>query len=121
LLLAPVIFPGEGDLALFQRQQAAVGDGHAMGIASQVFQHVLRTAEGRLGVDHPFAFVQRRQIGGEGGCLAQPFQFAEELQLAGGIGRFQLFQKQAAEQTAEHLDWQQVPAAAVNPAVLVGG
>ncbi len=91
-----------------------------MGIASQVFQHVLRPAEGRLGVHHPFALVQRRQIGGEGERFAQGFQIAKELELAGGVGRFQGFQKQAAEQTAEHPDGQQVPAAAVNPAVLVG-
>src|ERR1035438_3957390 len=100
LLLVPVVFPGEGDLAVFQRQQAVVGDGHAMGIAPQVFEHVLRTTERRLSVNHPFALVQRRQIRGESGRVVQGFQIAEELELAGGVGRLQLFQKQAAEQTA---------------------
>jgi len=48
LLFVPVVFPGKGDLAVLQRQQAAVGDGHAMGVASEIFQHVLRTTEGGL-------------------------------------------------------------------------
>src|ERR1039457_389607 len=58
LLLVPVGFPGEGDLALFQRQEATVGDGHAMGVASQVFQHVLRTAEGGFGVNYPLLLFE---------------------------------------------------------------
>ena len=31
----------------------AVGDGDAMGVASQVLEHLLRPAEGRLGIHHP--------------------------------------------------------------------
>jgi hypothetical protein len=30
-----------------------VGDSHAMGVASQIMQHMLEAAEGRLGIDDP--------------------------------------------------------------------
>ncbi len=39
--LGPVIFPGEGNQAVFQLEQAAIGNGHAMGVAAQIFQHAL--------------------------------------------------------------------------------
>src|SRR6202140_4616437 len=87
LLLLPVavIFPLEGNLALFERQQAPVGNGHAMGIAAQVLQHVLRSAKGSLGVNPPVLLFQRSQITGEGWRVAQRFEIAEELELAGGM------------------------------------
>jgi hypothetical protein len=49
-----IILPAEGDLAVFHSQQALVGNGHAMGIAGEVLDDVLRSAEGSLGVDDPF-------------------------------------------------------------------
>ena len=42
---SPVVFPGKGDLAIFQRQQAAIGNGHAMGVAAEILQHVLRVRQ----------------------------------------------------------------------------
>ena len=44
-----------------------IGDGHAMGIAGQVLQHVLRPAKGRLGINHPVFPKQSAQEGYE--CL----------------------------------------------------
>ena len=62
LLLLPVaiIFPLEGDLTTFQRQQTAIGDGHAMRVAAQIIQNSFGTTERRFGVDHPFHFAERR-------------------------------------------------------------
>ena len=55
LLLAAVgiISPAEGDTIVLEGQEAMVGDGHTMGVAGQVVEHMFRAAEGRLGVDHP--------------------------------------------------------------------
>jgi hypothetical protein len=33
-----------------------IGDRHAMDVSSQVVEQLLRTAEGRLGIDHPRLF-----------------------------------------------------------------
>jgi len=34
------------DLAIGKRDQAMVGDGHAMGVAAEILQHIFRAAEG---------------------------------------------------------------------------
>src|SRR5271154_4590097 len=52
--LDAVILPSEGDAVLVEGDQAAVGDGDAVGIARQIGQHGLWTAERTLGIDDPF-------------------------------------------------------------------
>jgi hypothetical protein len=47
------VSPAEGHLAIVHPQQAAVGDGHAVRIASQVLEDMLGAAEGGPGIDHP--------------------------------------------------------------------
>src|SRR6266436_1469924 len=42
-----------------------VGDGHAMGIAAQVVEHILGATEGWFGVDDPVFSEQRSQPGSE--------------------------------------------------------
>jgi hypothetical protein len=74
-----VVFPLEGDLALLQLQQAAIGNGHAMSVAAQILQHVLRSAEGSLGVNHPVFLFPWGQIAGKSQRVAERFQVAEEV------------------------------------------
>ena len=64
-----VVLPFEGDASLVAGDQAAVGDGHAVGIARQIGQHRLGSAERALAVDDPFGLAQRREPGGEGTAL----------------------------------------------------
>ena len=61
----PVILPLEGDAGLVGCDQAAVGDGDAMGVARQIGEHGLRPAERPLGIDDPLGLAQRREEGGE--------------------------------------------------------
>ena len=49
----------EGDFITLQRQDALVADGGAVGVAAQIFQHLRRTAQRGLGVDHPVFPPQR--------------------------------------------------------------
>src|SRR5882757_981970 len=53
LLLGPVVFPFECDPEISERDEAAVADGDAVGIARQVGQHRFRATERPLRVDHP--------------------------------------------------------------------
>ena len=53
-----VILPAESDALLFEGQQAMIGNGHAMGVAAQIAQHLKRATESGLGIDHPVVAVQ---------------------------------------------------------------
>src|SRR6266702_3395313 len=77
--LEPVVFIAEGDLIVVDVEQALVGEGYAMGIAAEVFDHLLRAAERGLGIDHPFAFAKGSQIVEEGLAARQGLKIAKEL------------------------------------------
>ena len=53
-----VILPAESDAFLIEGQQAVIGNGHAMSVATQIAQHLHGTAECRLGVDHPVVTME---------------------------------------------------------------
>src|SRR5258708_815604 len=74
-----VILPLEGDAAVVERDQAAVGDGDPMGIAGEIAQYFLGPPEWAFAVDHPFAVAQRCQIGREGSRISERGMVAEEL------------------------------------------
>lgn len=44
----------EGDLVILDREDAVVGDGHSMSIASQVVENFFGRGEGFFGIDDPF-------------------------------------------------------------------
>jgi|SRR5215472_15859314 len=54
LISMSVILPEESDLVVVKGQKAVVADGDAMGVASQISQHVVRATKRPLGVDDPF-------------------------------------------------------------------
>ena len=58
-----------------------------MGVAAEIGQHLLRPAEGRLGVDDPFEATDFGQQAGEGIGLCQVGEIAEEAQAARIDGR----------------------------------
>jgi len=93
----PVVLPLEGDALVVACEQAAIGDGNAMGVAGEIAQDFLRPAEGALAVDSPVCVVQRPQIGGERLRIDKPGKLAEELQFTGVISGAQLVQEQSAE------------------------
>jgi len=67
-LLIPVgiILPAKGNLVPVEGYEAVVGDGHAMGVAGEIAEHMMGTAEGGLGVDDPVLTEQGTQEGAEG-------------------------------------------------------
>ena len=72
-----------------------------MGVARQIGEHGLWSAERGLGVEVPFDLAQRREIRREGLALGERGVIAEELELAGLVGRHQLVQEQTPEQAGE--------------------
>ncbi len=61
-----------------------VGDGDAVGVASQIMQHMLRAAEGRLGIHHPVLSIKSTQEEGEMLLFMKRHALAEEAQLMAG-------------------------------------
>jgi hypothetical protein len=66
LISVSIILPAEGDLVVLERHQAVVGDGHAMGVACEITQHMMGAAERWLGIDDPSLTKQGAQEGTEG-------------------------------------------------------
>jgi len=73
------VSPLEGDVALGESDQPAVGDGNAMGVGAQIAQHMFRSSEGSLGVDDPVMAEQYAQPCCEGTRLGQGQEAAVEL------------------------------------------
>jgi hypothetical protein len=61
-----VILPAKGDLVVRESHETVVGNGDPMGVASEIAQHMLGTAERRLGIDDPVLPEQGTQEGTEG-------------------------------------------------------
>ncbi len=49
----------EGDAVLVDGYEAAIGDGHAVGVAGEIAQDLLGSSERSFAVDHPLAVAQR--------------------------------------------------------------
>src|SRR5208283_1294808 len=76
------ITPAKDDLAIREGNQAMVGDGHTMGVAAEILQHIFGTTKGRFQVDHPVLPVQRPQPGSEDLGLRKKLQVSLEVELA---------------------------------------
>jgi len=100
--LDAVVLPPEGDALLVAGDQAAVGDGDAVGVARQIVQQRLRSAERTLGVDDSLCLAERREIGCEALGIGERGEIAEEAQATGLVGSDELLQQQPPEQVGEH-------------------
>ena len=65
-VLDPIVFPSERNNVGVGADEAAVRDRHTMGVAAEIGQNSLRASERRFGIDYPFRFAQRCEVGGEG-------------------------------------------------------
>ena len=61
LAVMAIILPAEGDFGIGQADQAGVGDGDAVCVSAEIGEHLSRSAEGRLGIDHPLDPAQFAQ------------------------------------------------------------
>ncbi len=98
----PVVLDPEGDAVCAGPDQAAVGDGHAVGVAAEIGEHRLGSCEGFLGVDDPLDPAQGFEEGVEGGSVGEARVIAEEGEAALSMELDQPVEKQAPEQPREH-------------------
>src|SRR5215831_4810649 len=84
--LDAIVFVFERDATRVGGDQAAVGDGDAMGVTGKVGQHLLWPGERTLGVDEPVRLPKRAEVGLEGCRIGEMLIIAEELEAACGVG-----------------------------------
>jgi hypothetical protein len=104
LVTVPGVSPAEGDLVVLKGEQTVIGDGHAVGVAAEITENLLGTAEGRLTVDHPVPSKERTEEGSEGLAFRQRLEMAVEAQSAVGKSRSESLDKLAAEDSPQHRD-----------------
>jgi hypothetical protein len=81
LIAICVILPAEGNLVLVEGHETVVGNSHAMGVAGEITQHMLGTAERRLGIDDPVLPEQGAQEGTEGRLVIEGLESSGETKL----------------------------------------
>src|SRR5215468_10955448 len=85
----PVILVFERDTVRVGGDQAAVGDGDAMGVAGKVGQHLLGPGERTLGIDEPIRLPQWAEVALEGCGVGEMLIITKELEATRGMGRAQ--------------------------------
>ena len=114
------VSPAEGDVALLQGDESAVGDSDAVSVAAEIAQRVLWSAEGRLGIDDPVVSEQGSEPCGEGLWFRKWREVAIELKLVLVKGSLQSGDELAAKDAAEHLHRQEETVARSDPMGVVG-
>jgi len=76
--IGAVVLPFKGHACIGDADQAAIGDCDAVGVARQIGQYRLGSAERAPAVDDPFGVPQCRQISSEGPTLDEAGMIAEE-------------------------------------------
>ena len=101
------VAPTEGNVVLGESDQPGVRDGDAMGVGTEITQHMFWAAEGPFGVNDPVVAEQQPQPGGEGARLGQRQQAAVELEFTSLEGVAKSGDELAAEDTAQYADGQE--------------
>jgi hypothetical protein len=110
-----VVFPAEGDLVGLTLEEASVGDGHPVGIASQVLENLLGTPKRRFRVDHPIGLLELlEKVAPEVG-FRQVLKFTVPGELSQPIGFLQVMEKLFSKQTREDADRQKESGAGGDP------
>jgi hypothetical protein len=98
-----VVLPPKGDLAIGQLDKAVVGNSYPVCVSRQIMEHMLRAAEGRLGIDHPIPAEQFPQECSEGPFRLQRFETAGKEKVSFSKSALQTRHELAAENTTEYL------------------
>src|ERR1035441_2770802 len=113
------VSPAKGDVAIGESDQSGVGDGDAMSVSAEIAQHMLRSSEGRLGIDNPVLTEQHPQPCGEGPRFGEWQEAAVELEITSMECVAKTFDELAAEEAGEHADGQKQGAPGGYPACVI--
>jgi hypothetical protein len=115
LIAASVVFPAKSNLAVFQCQQALVGDGHAVRVATEISQDLRWSTEGPLGIDVPLACPQAGEQPLKRAGLSEVGASAMKAEFVVLVSTRQGFQEEPAEQPGQDVDGQKEALATTAP------
>ena len=81
-----------------------IGNGHAMGVATEIAQHLHGTAESGLGIDHPVMAMQAAEEFCELLRIGESSSRAGAPQLLAAVEAFQAGEELAAKDTTQDFD-----------------
>ena len=99
LAVMAAVLPGEIDPAVVECHEASVGDGDAMGVATEIAGHLFGAGKRWLGEDHPVDAGQLVEPSGERGGISQVCECAGQAKLTRAEGGAQLADERVAEAT----------------------
>jgi hypothetical protein len=98
---------------VFDVEQAIIGDRHAMGVAPDVVEDLLRTGQGPLRVNDLFGLPQPGEGVRPGGSIPEWRERSLEAECLGVVCGLEILQEEAPEQTREHSHGQEKAGATV--------
>jgi hypothetical protein len=81
ILTPAIVLPAESNLAVFQTQEAMVGNGHFVGVTTEIVHDLFGPAKRPFGIDDPFYLAQFSQEPVEHLGLGEFLELAVKLQL----------------------------------------
>src|SRR6516162_1471317 len=96
-----------------------VGDGDAVGIAAEILQDVLGSAEGWFGVDDPVFAEERTQPGREELGMGERCEFSGQVQLTALEGRLQAGDELATKHASQYSNGKEEAWVGSNPAAVI--
>ena len=115
------VAPSKGDLVVVECDQSMIRDGYAVGITTEVVEHILRTTEWRFGVDDPMFSKQWPEPRGECFRLSERREMVGKVQLPLLKSQLEPVDELAAKYAPEHVDGEKEPRVRSNPAGVIGG
>jgi len=106
-----IVLPAQRHLALVHRHQAMVADGHPMGRAAQVRDHLLGRGKGWLGIDDPGVLLQRGDEAGKSLGVARGVVAPAKRRTFLGVGPLEAREILAAQDHGQAFDWEEEVAA----------
>lgn len=120
LVAVRIVPPTKCNLAAVEGNETVVGDGDTVGVAPEVTNHLLRAAEGGLGINDPVLAKQRSKKRREALGLFQMLNRSGASQLFFSVSAPESVDKLAPEDLAERLNGQEERVQRMDPSLFVG-
>jgi hypothetical protein len=120
-MIVTIVPPRKSDLAVLESQKTVIGNSDAMSVAGEVFENLLGTSKGRLGVDDPVFLVKLGKPAFEDSRRAQPSQRPAQSELTVLIGLCETLEEFSSKDRRQDLDGEKKPSRTRDPLTLIRG